>query len=72
MMTRNDREQCEAQIREALATGEPARLQAVVTTHHPADIADVRGRLDAAGRLGGDVTLRALVPAPPSAASARS
>jgi magnesium transporter len=51
MMTRNDREQCEAQIREALATGEPAHLQAVVTTHHPADIADVLDRLDAPGRL---------------------
>ena len=51
MMTRNDQEQCEAQIREALATGEPARLQAVVTTHHPADIADALDRLDAPGRL---------------------
>jgi magnesium transporter len=51
MMTRNDQEQCEARIREALAAGEPARLQAVVTTHHPADIADALDRLDAPDRL---------------------
>jgi hypothetical protein len=49
MMTRNDQEQCEAQIRQALAAGDPARLQAVVTTHHPADIADALDRLDTPG-----------------------
>jgi magnesium transporter len=51
MMTRNDQEQCEARIRVALAAGDPARLQAVVTAHHPADIADALDRLDAPGRL---------------------
>jgi magnesium transporter len=51
MMTHNDQEQYEAQIRHALAAGDPAPLQAVVATHHPADTADVLDRLDAPGRL---------------------